>query len=86
MTKKSNRPQRRHVTPRDGGKRWADTAAGAKRAAGVYDTQREAQAAARERLRRSGGGELTTHGRDGRIRDSDTVGGGNDPFPPRDKR
>jgi hypothetical protein len=34
-------------------------------------------------LRNSGGGELTTHGRDGKIRSKDTIGG-NDPMPPRD--
>ncbi|MDP3984720.1 MAG: DUF2188 domain-containing protein [Acidimicrobiia bacterium] len=33
-----------------------------------------------------GGGEVTIHGRDGRIRDSDTVPPGHDPNPPRDKR
>ena len=86
MTKKSSSPNRRHITPRDDGKKWADKAAGAKRAAGVYDTQKKAQDAARQRLERSGGGELTTHGRDGRIRDSDTIPPGNDPNPPRDTR
>lgn len=34
----------------------------------------------------SGGGELVTHGTDGKIRDSDTVPPGHDPFPPRDQR
>ena len=29
---------------------------------------------------------VTIHGRDGRIRDSDTVAPGRDPFPPRDKK
>ena len=86
MAKKPGGPNRRHITPRDGGKKWADKAAGATKAAGVYDTQKEAQTAARRRLQRSGGGELTTHGRDGKIRDSDTVSPGNDPNPPRDTR
>jgi Uncharacterized protein conserved in bacteria (DUF2188) len=39
----------------------------------VYQTQRDAVLAARESLRNSGGGELIVHGRDGRIRDKDTV-------------
>lgn len=33
----------------------------------------------------AGGGEVVIHGRNGRIRDSDTVGR-RDPFPPRDTR
>ncbi len=39
----------------------------------VYVTRRDAILAAREALRNSGGGELIVHGRDGRIRDKDTV-------------
>jgi Uncharacterized protein conserved in bacteria (DUF2188) len=39
----------------------------------VYENQRDAVLAAREALRNSGGGELIIHGRDGRIRDKDTV-------------
>ncbi|HUF07435.1 MAG TPA: DUF2188 domain-containing protein [Candidatus Binatia bacterium] len=37
-------------------------------------------------LERGGGGELTIHGRDGRIRDSDTVPPGRDPHPPKDRK
>jgi hypothetical protein len=33
-----------------------------------------------------GGGEVVIHGRDGRIRDSDTLSPGRDPFPPRDSK
>ncbi|MFN3256916.1 MAG: DUF2188 domain-containing protein [Ilumatobacter sp.] len=32
------------------------------------------------------GGEVRIHGKDGRIRDSDTVAPGRDPNPPRDTR
>jgi hypothetical protein len=46
----------------------------------------QAEDRARAILRNSGGGELITHGTDGKIRDSDTVPPGNDPFPPRDER
>ena len=38
-----------------------------------FGTQRDAVVAAREALRNTGGGELIVHGRDGRIRDRDTV-------------
>lgn len=35
---------------------------------------------------REGGGEVRIHGRDGKIRDSDTVPPGRDPHPPKDTR
>lgn len=74
--------QRRHVVQRPGGQ-WADEAEGAQHAAGLYATQAEAQAAATDRLNnRSGGGEVVIHGRDGKIRDSNTINRP-DPFPPR---
>lgn len=38
-----------------------------------FGTQQDAVVAAREALRSTGGGELIIHGRDGRIRDRDTV-------------
>lgn len=64
--------------------RWANKRHGASRAASKHDTQKGAEAAAREMLRKSGGGELNTHGLNGRIRSKDTIGK-KDPFPPRDK-
>jgi hypothetical protein len=51
-----------------------------------HHTQEDGESAARGDLRQSGGGELTIQGRDGRIRDSDTVAPGHDPNPPRDRR
>ncbi len=78
-------PQRRHVTPHpDGG--WQVRAPGAERASARTKTQAEAQELARTILQNLGGGELTTHGRDGRVRDSDTISPGRDPLPPRDRR
>lgn len=78
-------PGNRHVNPSpEGG--WDVNKPGADRSSGHFDTQAEAIQRAREILDRSGGGELTIHGRDGRIRDSDTVPPGNDPNPPRDRR
>ena len=78
------RSTRRHVVPE--GNRWAVRAPGAERASSVHDTQAAAEALAREIVGNQGGGEVTTHGRDGRIRDSDTVAPGNDPMPPRDTK
>jgi hypothetical protein len=41
--------------------------------------------AAKDMLKNQGGGELTTKGRDGKIRSKDTIAPGNDPNPPKDK-
>lgn len=46
---------------------WVNKRDDVDRASSVHDTQREAEQAAREMLGNSGGGELTTHGTDGRI-------------------
>lgn len=74
----------RHVVPNpDGG--WDIKAPGATRRSGHADTQAAAVDRAREIVRNAGGGEVRIHGRDGRIRDSDTVPPGNDPYPPRDR-
>ena len=65
--------------------RWANKRNDAERASSLHGTQRSAGRAAHEMLRRQGGGELTTTGRNGRIRSKDTIAPGNDPFPPRDR-
>jgi uncharacterized protein YdaT len=75
----------RHVVrnPDDG---WDVKKPGASRASTHHDTQADAIDRAREIVHNAGGGEVVIHGRDGKIRDSDTVPPGNDPNPPRDKR
>jgi hypothetical protein len=45
--------------------------------------RKRAVAAARNALKREGGGELIVKGRDGTIRAKDTIAPGRDPFPPR---
>ena len=67
----ASRQARVHVVPMDGG--WQVRREGAGRAAAVYATKTEATEAAKSALRRSGG-ELTVQGRDGRIRESMTLG------------
>lgn len=75
----------RHVTQdEDGG--WNVVKPHAERVSAHTDTQAEAIDRAREIVHNSGGGEVVIHGRDGRIRDSDTVSPGSDPNPPRDTR
>lgn len=77
MTKNGNY----HVTPHDDG--WAVQKEGGKRASRVADTQRDAIDIARELSVNQGGGEVSVHGRNNRIRDKFTAPGGNDLFPPK---
>lgn len=74
--------QDRTVSRRPDGS-WENKRNDADRASSVHGTQKAAQDAARDMLSRQGGGELTTKGVDGKIRDKDTVRPGNDPHPPR---
>lgn len=64
---------------------WENKRNDAGRASSNHETQKEAEKSARRMLNNQGGGELTTKGRDGKIRSKDTIGKGNDPIPPRDK-
>lgn len=74
----------RHVTQNDDGT-WGVVPSG-KPSTSTHRTQSEAIGQARQDVGRTGGGEVVIHGRDGKIRDSDTVAPGNDPFPPRDRK
>ena len=75
----------RHVVPNpEGG--WDVKAAGAKRASAHEKTQSAAEKAAKKIVGNVGGGEVVIHGRDGRIRDKDTVAPGKDPNPPKDRK
>lgn len=75
----------RHVVPNPTGG-WDVRKPGASRASSHHDTQAQAEARAKEILRSTGGGEAVIHGRNGRIRDSDTVSPGHDPAPPIDRK
>lgn len=78
-----SKSQDRHITKRPDGM-WQNKRQDATRPTSVHHTQKAAENAARENLRNQGGGELNTHGLDGRIRSKDTIAPGNDPNPPRD--
>jgi uncharacterized protein YdaT len=69
-----------HVVPHNGG--WAVRKEGNERVSSVHRTQAEALEQGREQAKHDKV-ELVTHGRDGRIRDSDSYG--NDPNPPKDR-
>ena len=64
---------------------WVNKKLAIDKASSVHNTQKEAENAARDMLKNSGGGELITKGLDGKIRSKDTIAPGNDPNPPKDK-
>lgn len=70
-----------HVTKHGDG--WQVKGAGNLKATKVVDTQQKAIEIARE-IAKNQQSEVVIHGRDGRIRDSDSYG--YDPNPPRDTR
>jgi uncharacterized protein YdaT len=70
-----------HVVPHKDG--WATKKEGAERAGAVTDTQKAAIERARDQAKREHV-EVVIHGKDGKIRDSDSYG--KDPFPPKDKK
>lgn len=75
----------RHVVPNpEGG--WDVKKPGGAHASAHTDTQKDATDRARQIVGNQGGGEVVIHGRDGKIRDKDTVPPGNDPNPPKDRR
>jgi hypothetical protein len=75
------KPQDRTIYRRSDGK-WANKRNDAGRASSIHNTQRAAKAAAQKMLRNQGGGELSVKGRNGQIRQKNTIPPGSDPFPP----
>jgi len=73
-----SKPHDRTVSKRPDGN-WQNKRNDAKKASSVHRTQKAAQDAARNNLKNQGGGELTTKGTNGKIRDKDSVAPGNDP-------
>jgi hypothetical protein len=73
-----SKPQQRHVVPNptDG---WDVKKPNAERSSGHFDKQSQADTKADRILGNIGGGENLTHGRDGRIREKDTVPPRKDP-------
>ena len=71
----------RMVYRRDDGS-WANKREDATKASSIHKTQKDAIDKAREMLQNQGGGEVTIKGRDGLIREKNTVSPGKDPYPP----
>jgi len=67
-----------HVVPATGAS-WEVVEPGAASPHSRHSTQRDAIHEAKELLHQRGGGETVVHGRDGRIVESDRVGGGTKP-------
>lgn len=74
-----------HVSKNDKGG-WKAQRENTSKAAGHFTTQSEAEKAAKQFSHKSGGGEVRIHGRDGKIRDSDTISPAKDPYPPKDTK
>jgi hypothetical protein len=71
----SNRSKRRDLYVVRTQEGWTIRSAGSNRSAGIYETQADATRAAQAKLREKGG-ELKVQGRDGRWRESFTIGRG----------
>lgn len=71
-----------HITPHPGGD-WQVKRSGNEKASAVLPTQKDAITTGREMAIKAKT-ELVIHGRDGKIRDSDSYG--NDPCPPKDRK
>jgi hypothetical protein len=77
-------PERRIVQSTDDG--YEVVKPDHQRASAKTDTKSAAQERAKQIVKNRGGGEVTTKNKAGKIENSDTVGHGNDPHPPKDTR
>lgn len=68
----------RTVSQRDDGQ-WANKKDGGERASSLHNTQKQAADAARDALKRTGGGELKIKNEHGQIRSKDTIPPARDP-------
>lgn len=79
----SGKPRQIWVQKTEAG--WTAKRAGGERSSiPAQRTQLQAEAVAKDLARRTGGAEVITKGRDGKIRSSDTIAK-RDPHPPRDR-
>lgn len=74
MTKKTDR-----IVYKNADGDWANKKLQNEKATSLHKTQKAAENTARIQIKKEGGGELITKGRDGKIRSKDTIAPGNDP-------
>lgn len=70
------------ITQRPDGK-WQSKVQGNEKASFVTDTQKEAYAKQRDSFAKGSGGEISVHGKDGKIREKNTISPMKDHFPPK---
>lgn len=73
----------RHVVP-SGPKTWVVKEPGNTNPLSKHRTQHAAEQAAKQNVKKSGGGQVVIHRPDGTIRDADTISPAIDPYPPKD--
>lgn len=71
--------QDRNVYRKGPGGPWVNKRQDSERASSLHHTQAEAEAAAKRMTGNAGGGDVSIHGRDGKIREKDTVKPAKDP-------
>ncbi|OBW90946.1 DUF2188 domain-containing protein [Gallibacterium genomosp. 3] len=71
-----------HIVQREDGE-WVSIIEGNQRASVKVKTQREAYIIQRERFNKASGGEILIHGRDGKIREKNTISPMKDKYPPK---
>ncbi len=75
-----------HISKNKALDKWGVRREGANRVSEYFNTQKEAEKAAKEFASNNGGGEVRIHSIKGPIRDSDTVAPGNDPNESKDTK
>lgn len=76
----------KRIVQESDGDGWDLVKPDAQRVSAHTSTQKEAIDRGREILKNLGGGELIIKGRDGKIRDTDTIPPATDPNPPKDTK
>jgi hypothetical protein len=61
---------------------WVNKRVDSDRASSLHTTQTDAYTSARDMLKRSGGGEVTVSGVNGKFREKNSISPGHDPYPP----
>jgi len=63
--------------------KWHNKDDSASRSSSTHDTQKQAYDAARDMIKKAGGGEVKVKGENGTIREKNTIPPAKDPYPPK---